>query len=455
MGMDRGILAVLCENNFSKAEDPKAYAKLASQGMLLGHPVKIKGQDTRHDNNIPYHTTIKFFDPTKDKHHEVHNIASKLNMNSPNPKEVQIRPHVLKDRLGNDVYAIQLHGPHAEEIKEHHKKFSHMGHKENYEFTPHISVPKSVHDEIKASGARTAHDAGIEFGHAELKQGPKALARYKPKNEKLAASEDLAEVITNEEPLLKPYVSEAQRRWAHTDNGKKALGGNAGVHEWDEATKGKKLPERIAKSENGDEILEKLSEIEHEQWMEWSKSVASEVSEQRKKRWEKYWIPYKDLTDEVKEQDRKYAKKVLNIFHSDQIDKVELINKKPSKLDLKKGSKDISTKNLAEIQEDTAWTWASRAAACYEKLKETGDWKWKTDAEEYRHEAVEHAALIGDTHPTVLKEIHDALEDYRIEAQKEAKEINKSEKVNNLSGDDLRRYIEDNPEFKEAFSKEK
>lgn len=45
-----------------------------------------------------------------------------------------------------------------------------------------------------------------------------------------------------------PYKSQAQRRWAHTAAGKKALGGEAGVHEWDEATKGKKLPEKVEKS---------------------------------------------------------------------------------------------------------------------------------------------------------------------------------------------------------------
>jgi hypothetical protein len=45
-----------------------------------------------------------------------------------------------------------------------------------------------------------------------------------------------------------PYRSESQRRWAHTAAGKKALGGEAGVHEWDEATKGKKLPEKVEKS---------------------------------------------------------------------------------------------------------------------------------------------------------------------------------------------------------------
>jgi len=47
-----------------------------------------------------------------------------------------------------------------------------------------------------------------------------------------------------------PYKSDSQRRWAHTEAGKKALGGEANVHEWDEATKGKKLPEKVKKSEN-------------------------------------------------------------------------------------------------------------------------------------------------------------------------------------------------------------
>jgi hypothetical protein len=57
------------------------------------------------------------------------------------------------------------------------------------------------------------------------------------------------------EPLMKPYSSEAQRRWAHTESGKEALGGEAGVHEWDEATKGKKLPEKVKKSNKMNKAL--------------------------------------------------------------------------------------------------------------------------------------------------------------------------------------------------------
>jgi len=62
--------------------------------------------------------------------------------------------------------------------------------------------------------------------------------------------------------------------------------------------------------------LEDLASIEHEQWIEWSKAVAGEVSRDRAKRWEAYWIPYKQLPDGVKEQDRAYAKKVLERIKS-------------------------------------------------------------------------------------------------------------------------------------------
>ena len=44
-----------------------------------------------------------------------------------------------------------------------------------------------------------------------------------------------------------PYKSNAQRKWAHTPAGEKALGGPEKVKEWDQASEGKKLPEKVAK----------------------------------------------------------------------------------------------------------------------------------------------------------------------------------------------------------------
>lgn len=44
-----------------------------------------------------------------------------------------------------------------------------------------------------------------------------------------------------------PYTSDAQRRWAHTKAGMAALGGASKVEEWDKASKGLKLPEKVSK----------------------------------------------------------------------------------------------------------------------------------------------------------------------------------------------------------------
>lgn len=44
-----------------------------------------------------------------------------------------------------------------------------------------------------------------------------------------------------------PYKSKAQQRWAHTEEGTEALGGKKKVKEWDEKSKGKKLPARKRK----------------------------------------------------------------------------------------------------------------------------------------------------------------------------------------------------------------
>jgi len=61
------------------------------------------------------------------------------------------------------------------------------------------------------------------------------------------------------------------------------------------------------------DLLEKLADLEHEQWIIWSKSVAREVHQTRRSRWGKYWIPYEDLPEEVKEQDRVWARKILEL----------------------------------------------------------------------------------------------------------------------------------------------
>lgn len=44
-----------------------------------------------------------------------------------------------------------------------------------------------------------------------------------------------------------PWKSKAQRRWGNSPAGIKALGGKRNVAEWNKATEGKKLPQRVKK----------------------------------------------------------------------------------------------------------------------------------------------------------------------------------------------------------------
>lgn len=83
-----------------------------------------------------------------------------------------------------------------------------------------------------AVGAPTGLVGGAALGNVKVPNSQHKLDQLADKM-KTKKSED----------LKKPYVSEAQRRWAHTPKGKEALGGEAAVHHWDEATRGKKLPE--------------------------------------------------------------------------------------------------------------------------------------------------------------------------------------------------------------------
>jgi len=63
------------------------------------------------------------------------------------------------------------------------------------------------------------------------------------------------------------------------------------------------------------ENIEIIAEIEHKQWMKWSKELAEKegqfLSPTRISRWERYWIPYSNLEEDVKDHDRKWAKIVL------------------------------------------------------------------------------------------------------------------------------------------------
>ncbi len=62
------------------------------------------------------------------------------------------------------------------------------------------------------------------------------------------------------------------------------------------------------------ELLEALSELEHQQWVKWASTLLQRepnISEERRRRWIPLFMPYNYLPEETKEQDRVWARKVL------------------------------------------------------------------------------------------------------------------------------------------------
>lgn len=92
-----------------------------------------------------------------------------------------------------------------------------------------------------------------------------------------------------------------------------------------------------------DDILEKLSALEHEQWCEWAGAVSkdlyallsliekldddvmSRLSDDEKliisnvssklERWDEYMVAYFELSEDVNEKDRVFARKTLDIIN--------------------------------------------------------------------------------------------------------------------------------------------
>lgn len=65
-----------------------------------------------------------------------------------------------------------------------------------------------------------------------------------------------------------------------------------------------------------EDLLESLAELEHRQWLAWANNILSteQISEKRKERWVTCMIPYNELSEEMKEHDRDWARQVLAIL---------------------------------------------------------------------------------------------------------------------------------------------
>jgi hypothetical protein len=65
-------------------------------------------------------------------------------------------------------------------------------------------------------------------------------------------------------------------------------------------------------------VLEQLAEMEHNQWISWASSVIKEHGRDLpisvREKWLKNMLPYEFLSEEEKEKDRIWARKIIIFF---------------------------------------------------------------------------------------------------------------------------------------------
>jgi hypothetical protein len=72
-------------------------------------------------------------------------------------------------------------------------------------------------------------------------------------------------------------------------------------------------------SRDPDDLVELLAKIEHVQWMHWSQAVAAEVSTRTRAKWQRSWVDYAELSEELKEVDRIWARNVVMLLRQRQL----------------------------------------------------------------------------------------------------------------------------------------
>jgi hypothetical protein len=158
----------------------KSYEKsMAHSGLALLYPVSVMGKHYR-GNGIQHHVTVKFFDDPTVSPDEAHSFAIGESLPVPDANKISVTPKVFKNRFGEDVHVLSLHGEGIDHVRVANGHAKHLGQTLRYEFQPHISVDKELHDKVSQMGdSVTAKQLGIRFGAPQLRHGQKVLAFYK------------------------------------------------------------------------------------------------------------------------------------------------------------------------------------------------------------------------------------------------------------------------------------
>lgn len=162
-------------NSLIKSDE---YAKKASTGVILLHPVTINGK-THRENGIPLHMTVKTFGQSNEvnpaeveKHLENFSIPKSIDAN-----KMYFMPHVFSGPNNQVHHVLLVYGApnHIDQIRKGSEKYGQY----IKNFLPHIAIDKEDWEKFNKIGPILPADkVGIKMHAAELRSGPQVLKRY-------------------------------------------------------------------------------------------------------------------------------------------------------------------------------------------------------------------------------------------------------------------------------------
>ena len=65
-----------------------------------------------------------------------------------------------------------------------------------------------------------------------------------------------------------------------------------------------------------DKLMEKLADLEHDQWSHWTRHMLDNLTDENIARWRRQIdTPYSELSEKEKDSDREWAKKIIGVIN--------------------------------------------------------------------------------------------------------------------------------------------
>jgi GNAT superfamily N-acetyltransferase len=160
--------------SLEKSNDGYVARARAQIGLL--YPVTIRGVKNLREE-IPFHITVKSFDPAQTQPEEVLERLQGAATHPPALHNMSLHAETIKSKLGNTYHVLALsHTP--KHLQDAYDRLDGIGVTPPV-YRPHITVDKKLWDEVKEKGLTPA-DLKLEVHPLELRHGSKVVHRFTP-----------------------------------------------------------------------------------------------------------------------------------------------------------------------------------------------------------------------------------------------------------------------------------